>query len=245
MTRLLALASLALLVAGVLRSFPEAQAPPVTFTRDVAPILYAHCTECHRRGQIAPMSLLNYEEARPWARSMRRMVVERRMPPWFADPHVGTFANDASLSERDIDIITRWVDGGAPPGDPAEMPRTPVYSEGWRIGTPDLVVSVSQPFTIPASGIIDYQYFDIPTGLKTDRWVQAVEIRPSDRRVLHHASVFLRAPGVEPRPGPSAAGEKCAAEVCGDVEGVPLGETLTITAVGTPPEVYPRGTGKL
>ena len=223
----------------------RAQVPPVTFTRDVAPILYARCTECHRRGEIAPMSLVTYEEARPYARSIRRMVVERRMPPWFADPHFGTFSNDAALSDREVEVMTRWVDGGAPQGDPADLPVLPQYADGWRIGTPDLVLTVAQPFAIPASGILDYQYFDIPTGLTADRWVQAVEMRPSDRRVLHHASVFIRTPGVEPGPGPSTSGAGCAAEICGDVEGVPLGETLTITAVGTPPEVYPAGTGKL
>src|SRR5438105_4237095 len=240
MTRVLAVVSLAFLAAAVGRAVPAqvaAPAAPATFSRDVAPILYARCTECHRRGEIAPMSLVTYEEARPYARSMRRMVVERRMPPWFADPHVGTFSNDAALTDREIEVVTRWVDGGAPQGDPADLPVMPRYADGWRIGAPDLVLTVAEPFTIPPSGILDYQYFDIPTGLTTDRWVQAVEIRPSDRRVLHHASVFIRTPGVEPAPVSSNSGERCAAEICGDVEGVPLGDTLTITGVGRPAEV--------
>jgi hypothetical protein len=250
MTRALAAAALAFWLTAAAQTGPAAPPAPgqvasVTFNRDVAPILYARCTECHRRGQIAPMSLMTYEEARPWARSIRRMVVEHRMPPWFADPHFGTFSNDSSLSDREVDLVTRWVDGGAPQGDPADRPALPMYDEGWRIGAPDLVLTVAQPFTLPATGLIDYQYFDIPTGLAADRWVQAVEIRPSDRRVLHHASVFVRAPGVEPSPNASNATEGCAAEICGDIEGVPLGETLTITAVGTPPEVYPAGTAKL
>jgi hypothetical protein len=245
MTRLLAFgASLAVWLAAAGRAGP-AQGTPVTFNRDVAPILYARCTDCHRPGQIGPMSLLTYEDARPWARSIRRMVVERRMPPWFADPHVGTFSNDASLTDREVDLMARWVDGGAPQGDPADRPAPPTYVEGWRIGTPDLVLTVARPFDIPATGIIDYQYFDLPTGLTSDRWVQAVEIRPSDRRVLHHASVFIRPrDAATVAPGAQHAGDGCAAEICGDVEGVPSGETLTITAVGTPPEVYPAGTAK-
>jgi len=245
MTRVLALGSLVLLVAGAGRPVPG-QVAPVTFNRDVAPVLYAHCTECHRRGQIAPMSLVTFEEARPWARAIRRMVVERRMPPWFADPHVGAFSNDPTLSDREVDLITRWVDDGAPQGDSADRPVTPSYVDDWRIGSPDLVLTVATPLAIPSTGILDYQYFDLPTGLTTDRWVQAVEIRPSDRRVLHHASVFIRTPdGSTVAAGPPNSGDACAAEVCGDVEGVPLGETLTITAVGTPPDVYPAGTAKL
>ena len=245
MTRVLALASLAVLVTAARQAGP-AQGAPVTFNRDVAPILYARCTECHRLGQIAPMSLVTYDDARPWARSIRRMVVERRMPPWFADPHFGTFSNDATLGDREIEVITAWVDGGAAQGDPSDRPALPNYAEGWRIGTPDLVLTVARPFDIPASGILDYQYFDLPTGLTTDRWVQAVEIRPSNRRVLHHASVFIRTlDAAAAEPGPSSSGDRCAADICGDVEGVPLGETLTITAVGTPPEVYPAATGKL
>src|SRR4026209_1454505 len=109
MPRVPALASLALLVPAAGQPVP-AQVAPVTFNRDVAPVLYAHCTECHRRGQIAPMSLVPFVETRAWRRAIRRMVVERRMTPWFADPHVGAFSNDPTLSDREVDLITRWVD---------------------------------------------------------------------------------------------------------------------------------------
>ena len=224
---------------------PPGAAAPVTFNRDVAPILYARCTSCHRPGQMAPMSLLTYEAARPWARSIRRAVGERRMPPWFADPHVGRFSNDSSLSDREIDVLTRWVDGGAPQGEPADLPPAPQYNDGWRIGTPDLVVSMAQPFGLPASGIVEYQYFEIPTRLTEDRWLQAVEIRPSNRRAVHHALLFALGPNdVPPR---DVGGTKCAGAVCGEIDTVDLkfGSMITVAALGSTPDVYPAGTAKL
>jgi hypothetical protein len=238
-------ASLAVWLAAVGQS-GQAQVAAVTFNRDVAPILYAHCTGCHRPGQIAPMSLLGYEEARPWARSIRRMVSERRMPPWFADPHVGKFSNDASLTDRDIDLITRWVDSGAAQGDPADRPPLPQYAEGWRIGTPDVMLPMAAPFNVPASGIIDYQYFEIPTNLTEDRWVQAIEIQPSDRRVVHHALVFARGPQ-DPVSQASPGGPKCSGAVCGDIDTADLrfGYMLSASALGTQPDTYPAGTAKL
>src|SRR4051794_26636280 len=98
---------------------------PLTFTHDVAPILYQHCVKCHRPGEVAPMSLLDYKSARPWARSMREAVPPRRMPPWMADPHFGTFSNDPSLKPEEIAVITKWVDAGAPEGNAADLPQPP------------------------------------------------------------------------------------------------------------------------
>src|SRR5499426_3637296 len=110
----------------------------VTFTKDVAPIFYKNCTGCHRPGEIAPMSLLTYNDARPWAKSIREKVANREMPPWHADPKYGHFKNDRRLTQKEIDTITAWVDGGAAEGAPSDLPPAPKFSEGWAIGAPDL-----------------------------------------------------------------------------------------------------------
>src|SRR5260370_4715502 len=117
---------------------------PVTFTKDVAPILYKSCVECHRPTMFAPMSLLTYEEARPYARSIKQRVVARVMPPWGADPAHGTFKNDPRLSQAEIDTIAAWVDGGAANGDDADLPKAPQFADGWTIGTPDAVVTIEE-----------------------------------------------------------------------------------------------------
>src|SRR6266540_5501000 len=118
---------------------PVSAAPEVTFTRDVAPILHARCVTCHRAGEVAPMALLTFQDARPWARAIKDKVVARQMPPWFADPAVGEFVNDARLSADEIATISRWVDAGAPQGDPKDMPKPPQFTEGWQLGEPDMI----------------------------------------------------------------------------------------------------------
>jgi mono/diheme cytochrome c family protein len=130
----------------------------VTFNKDVAPILFKSCAECHRPGEVAPMSLLSYKDARPWARSIREKVVSREMPPWHADPHVGQFSNDPRLTQKEIDTITAWVDGGAKEGNPRDLPPAPKFIEGWGIGQPDLILkkpvgqtSTETSLLIPAS----------------------------------------------------------------------------------------------
>jgi len=167
----------------------------VTFTKDVAPILYSRCIECHRAGEIAPMSLMSYQETRPWAKSIKQRVVERSMPPWSADPHYGKFSNDPSLSQKEIDTIVAWVDAGSPKGDDKDMPATPKFVEGWTIGKPDVVLSMQEAHAIPADGTVPYLYFTIPTGFKEDKWIQAMEIRPGNRTVVHHVIAFAQAPG--------------------------------------------------
>ncbi len=217
-----------------------------TFTRDVAPIFFDHCTECHRPGQMAPMSLLTYESARPWARAILKAVTSREMPPWGADPAIGTFAHDPSLTAEEVATVARWVDAGAPKGD-APMPAAPAYSDGWQIGEPDLVLSMPEPFELPATGILEYEYIRIPTNLKEDRWVQAMEIRPGDPRVVHHLRVFAQPPGPDSRTVPPGPKVCLNGEVCGDLE-PPLigwGPNIASIAVGTRPEVYPAGTSKL
>ena len=169
----------------------------VTFSKDVAPILYKSCAECHRPGEIAPMSLLTYKEVRPWAKSIRERVVERSMPPWSADPKYGHWANDPRLSEKEINTIVEWVNAGAPKGDDKDLPPVPKFPEGWTIGTPDVVLEMAEEYTIPADGTVPYLYFSMPTGFTEDRWIQAMEIRPGNRAVVHHVIAFAQDPSVK------------------------------------------------
>jgi hypothetical protein len=167
----------------------------VTFNKEVLPILQSRCQECHRPGDIAPMSLITYKDARPWAKSIRQAVITKKMPPWFADPHVGKFANDRSLSQAEIDTLVAWVDGGAREGDPKDAPAPRQFIEGWSMGKPDLVLEMPNAYAIPASGKIEYMYVILPTGLKEDRWVEASEVRPGNRAVVHHVIASIREPG--------------------------------------------------
>jgi hypothetical protein len=190
-TGLAALALLPLALTG--------QAPPtreVTFSKDIAPILYENCVYCHRPGEIAPFSMLSYKEARPWAKAMKEEVVSRRMPPWFADPHVGSFTNDKRLSDKAVQTITAWADSGAKEGNPADMPPAPQFADGWQIGTPDLVVTMQEPYKLPATGTIPYVTLPTDYVFPEDTWVSAIEVRPGNRKVVHHAFAVLGTLGV-------------------------------------------------
>src|SRR5215467_2045071 len=129
----------------------------VTFNKDVLPILQNRCQDCHRRGEAAPMVLMNYQDARPWAKSIRQAILTKKMPPWFADPSIGHFANDRSLSQAEIDTIVGWIDGGMKEGDAKDAPSPRKFVEGWNIGKPDLVLQMPNAFNVPASGQIEYQ----------------------------------------------------------------------------------------
>lgn len=166
----------------------------VTFNRDVLPILQKRCQGCHRPGEAAPMSFLTYKDARPWAKAMREAVTTRKMPPWFANPQHGKFANDRSLSQVEIDALAAWADGGAKEGNQKHAPKKIEWVEGWQIGQPDQAFEMPADFSVPASGTIEYQHFIIPTGFTEDRWISAIEARPGNRALLHHAVVFVRPP---------------------------------------------------
>ena len=198
--RLLVVSALVVLPApGVLAQ--SAQVAP-TFTKDVAPIFQAKCEACHRPNSIAPMSLVKYEEIRPWARSIRTRVASRQMPPWHVDKTVGIqqFQNDRSLSDREIDTILRWVSAGAPMGDPKDMPPPVKWSDdnAWNFaplyGPPDLIIK-SPPYTQKGDAQDAWYKPVVPTGLTEERWVRAIEIRPSTvkgRRIVHHALARLQ-----------------------------------------------------
>jgi mono/diheme cytochrome c family protein len=172
-----------------------------TFAKDVAPIFYKNCAECHRPTMFAPMSLMTYDDARPWARSIKQKVVARQMPPWGADPAYGHFKNDPRLSQKDIDTITAWVDAGAPKGEDKDLPAKPEFADGWTIGKPDAVFTMDDEYKIAATGEIPYLYFRVPTHLTEDKWIQALEIKPGARAHVHHVIAFTQPAGTPLRPG--------------------------------------------
>jgi hypothetical protein len=180
----------ALLLASVfLIQAQQAPSKIITFSKDVAPILYNNCVVCHHPNDIAPMSLLTYKDARPWAAAIRQAVVQRSMPPWHADPHVGEYINDPRLSNEDIATIEAWVKTGAKEGDFKDLPPAPVFKDGWHI-KPDLILSIPET-TVAAGNQDDYEYIYVPTDFTEDKWVQAAEVVPGDRRVVHHATVSV------------------------------------------------------
>jgi hypothetical protein len=189
------LAFLILLSHPVLAQVPQARAAPApTFYKDVLPILQNHCQSCHRLGEPAPMELTTYGEARKWSGKIAASVELKAMPPWFADPRYGKFANDPSLTEDEIATISAWDKAGAPAGDVRSAPEPRQWTNGWNIPSPDVVVKMPKPVTIPAHGELEYTYEIVPTHFTEDRWVQMVEVRPLSPEHVHHAVVYIRPP---------------------------------------------------
>jgi mono/diheme cytochrome c family protein len=184
-----------LVLAAVLLAPVVAGAQTPTFAKDVAPIFYSKCVECHRPTMFAPMSLVKFDEARPWAKSIRNRVSTRTMPPWGADPKHGVFKNDPRLTDKEIETILAWVDGGAPKGDDKDLPTLPVFTEGWTIGKPDAVFEMAEPYQIPATGVIEYQYIRIPMNIPEAKWLAAIEIKPQARAHVHHVLAFTQPAG--------------------------------------------------
>lgn len=177
----------------VMAGWSAPAAEPVTFSRDVAPIIYQHCAGCHHANDIAPMSLLTYKEAKPWAAAIKEAVLTRKMPPWMADPHYGKWANDPSLNDREIAVLKAWADGGKLEGDPKDLPAAPVFTTDWKIGKPDVIIAIPE-HKLTASGPDEYEYIEVPTNFTEDTWVTAAELRPGNRRIVHHAHVYITAP---------------------------------------------------
>jgi hypothetical protein len=223
--------------------------PPPTFTKDVAPILQKHCQTCHRPGEAAPFSLLTYEDARPWAASIKMVVAQKIMPPWYADPQYGHFANARSLSADEIRTLVTWVNGGAQKGAAEETPPPKQnFVEGWGIPAPDVVLTLPKPFSVPASGVMDYQYAIVPTGFTEDKWVQMLEVRPTDRAVVHHIIAYLREPGSnyfkDQKPGVFFTAPPTKADEKTDTSALPS-DFLVGYAPGQPAEILNPGEGKL
>jgi len=179
-------------LAPVQTAAPAAGAVP-TFSKDVAPIVFNKCVSCHRPGEVAPMTLMSYDEVRPWAKAIKTKVVSREMPPWGADPdHSLKMRNDRSLTKQQIETIAAWVDGGAPRGNDADLPPMPKFAEGWTAGRePDYVLEMPVEFSIPAEGELGVQMFYAKVPFAEDRFAETLEIRPGNRAVVHHLGVFV------------------------------------------------------
>jgi hypothetical protein len=183
----------------------------VTYAKDVAPILYAQCASCHHPGEVAPFSLLSYQDAKKRASQLTAVTQSRFMPPWKADSH-GEFLDERRLTDVQIATLKQWAAAGAPEGNPADLPAAPTFTAGWRLGTPDAVYQ--QPvYSVPAEGADVYQCFVIPTDYKEDRYVSAIEVRPGERAVVHHVIAYLDTTGearkldaADPAPGYTSYG---------------------------------------
>ncbi|HUJ96392.1 MAG TPA: hypothetical protein VLW84_14060 [Terriglobales bacterium] len=263
-----------ILFAALLCSFTQAigqEVPPqkeITYSKDVAPILHKNCVMCHRPNDMAPMSLMTYKEVQPYARQIREKVTQRIMPPWHADPSVGDFMNDPRLSDADIAMIDMWVRTGAKEGDPKDLPPTPAYPVGWHI-KPDVVLTIPE-FHVLASMMDDYEYIYVPTNFTEDKWIQAAEVMPGDRRVVHHATVSVVSAaevaeresehskanaGVDKyhyrtgkvlhlRPDAPVIDDGCSAPDGGGIPGKPSGYLNIVPAIYLPghlPEIRPSG----
>ena len=234
-------------ISGVAGQSPAAVRDVPTFSKDVAPIIYKNCATCHRAGDMAPMSLLTYKDARPWAKSIAEEVEAGHMPPWHAEAPRGTFLGERRLSDDDRGTLLKWALNGAPEGDPKDLPPPPTFTEGWLVGKPDAVFEMAEPYAVPAQGTINYEYFYVPTDFKEPKWIQAVEVRPGDRTVVHHVLAYYRAAPDQQRtpllnpshpagPPPSPSGTH-------PPQQLPFGRRLIGSyAPGTNPQVFAPGT---
>ncbi|MBV9939537.1 MAG: hypothetical protein JO150_13600 [Acidobacteriaceae bacterium] len=182
-----------LLIVAVAATPAVSPSAEVTFSHDVAPILYKHCVSCHHPNDIAPMSLLTYKDARPWAAAIKQAIVTGVMPPWKADPKYGHWSNDARLSESEKNTILAWVNGAKLEGNPKDMPASPEFPDGWKVGKPDAVIAIPE-HKLEAKGPDEYSYITVPTNFTEDKWIVAAELRPGNRKVVHHAHVFVVEP---------------------------------------------------
>jgi hypothetical protein len=178
---------------GVAQEPARSSGSTTTFSEHVAPIVFKHCTSCHRPGEAAPFPLTTFAEARPMGRRIAAVARSRQMPPWKAAPSDFTFANARGLSEMDITTLERWAADGLLEGDRRVLPPLPQFTEGWQLGAPDLVVKMAEPFDVPATGRDVYRSFVVPLNVDRDTWVRAVDFRPSARSVVHHSLFFLDA----------------------------------------------------
>jgi hypothetical protein len=206
---------------------PCSGAAEVTYHQDIAPIVYQNCTSCHREGESAPFSLSNYEEVSRKAKTIARVMDDRYMPPWHASIDHLPFRDMRRLSDEEIARFASWIEAGKPEGDPATAPSLPDFPKGWQLGEPDLVVTMASAYEVPADGPDIYRNFVLPLDLPEDKWVKAVELRPSARSVLHHSLFFLDDSGTarsldgkDGKPGFSGMGFRKSGSLGGYVPGV-------------------------
>ena len=219
---------LALPLAASANNNTDTSAP--NWAEHVAPMLYENCVSCHRPGQVAPMSLLSYKEARPWAKSIRNVVSSKTMPPWFADPAHGTFAEDPRLSDAEIALISNWVAAGAPAGDLSKAPEAPTFSSDWQIGQPDVILTM-EPFQITDEMEDHYEWIRVENPLEKDMWIKELEVRPTFMAGAHHNLTYITP----------------ADFTVEDIEGAGRMEMDYVSgwAPGVVPTHYPDGYGKL
>jgi thiol-disulfide isomerase/thioredoxin len=183
-------------VAGCLisRAVKPKETGTITYTKHVSRIMQKNCQECHRPEQVGPMSLLTYEDAVAWSGMIQEVVTDKRMPPWYADPQHGKFSNDRTLSKEDRENLLGWIEQGCPKGEAADMPPAKEFAKGWTIGKPDVVFTMDKEYTVPSKTekkSIAYQPFFVKTNFEEDRWIQAAEVRPGNRAVVHHIIVYV------------------------------------------------------
>lgn len=214
----------------------------VTYTRDVAPILQQNCLVCHRKGEVAPFSLETYEQAAAWAQQIKVYTANRKMPPWKAESH-GEFLDERRLTDRQIATLAAWADSGTPKGDPKYLPPTPKFPSGWKLGSPDAIIQMPEPYPLEADGRDVYRCFVIPTDYPEDRYLSAIEFHPGNRTVVHHVIAYIDTRGAarkldekDPGPGYSTTG--------GGPGFVPSG-FLGGWAPGNEPRLTPEGVGIL
>lgn len=214
----------------------------LTYARDIAPIIQKNCAVCHHPGEVAPFSLVSYDDIKKRAKQISLVAQSRVMPPWKADSH-GEFLDERRLTEDEIAALTSWADAGAPLGDPKQLPPAPTYRSGWKLGDPDLVVGMSEPYSVAADGRDVYRCFVIPTDYKEDRYVSALEVHPGNRAVVHHVIAYLDTSGQgraldakDPGPGYTSSG--------GGPGFLPAG-FLGGWAPGNEPRLLPDGVGTL
>jgi peroxiredoxin len=195
----------------------------VTYTKHIAGLLHQHCVRCHRPGEVAPFSMANYDEAAAWAETIREVIDDGRMPPWHASPKHGKFYNEARLTDEEKSLIHQWVDGGCPQGDASDLPKLAEFTDGWQIPKPDVVYKMPAPYQVPATGVVEYQFFTVDPGFEEDKWIKAAEARPGNRAVTHHLILFYQEAGKPFEPLDA------------------LFNSIAGFAPGMPPSIYPEG----
>jgi len=194
----------------------------VTYSNQISRILQAKCQECHRAGELAPFAMDDYKEVVGWAETIREVINDGRMPPWFANPAHGKFANDPRLSDEEKKLVGQWVANGCPEGDRSQLPPAKTYETGWKMGKPDQIIYVDdKPYDVPAEGVVAYKYFTVDPGWKEDKWIQVTECRPGNAGVVHHIICFIN------NGGPNPVGEG------GGLGGYAPGNSLNVHALGT------------
>lgn len=206
----------------------QAATAKVTYTKDIAPLLQEKCIECHRTQGLAPFNLQSYEQVRVWSAAIRKEVHSGRMPPWGLDPEIGEWSNDPTFSKEEMATLDAWFDGGMPKGNPKDMPEPTGYHEDWSIGKPDMIFDMKE-VTIPAEGVMPYQYHVTEMNIEEDLYVQSLEVLPGNRKVVHHVIVFLQPP-------PAVANAM--------KDGV-TNTMLDVYAPGSPPGINPPGVARL